>query len=86
MADDHSDLIEPISIFQRDTAHRIGKWKFGKQSKMRLRCMIAASHEQDPSLALSYFLESSDCVVKFDHPAFNKVAAFIKDFMEKVGS
>lgn len=84
LRESHQDLLQPISDFQQATAHRNGGWKITKQSKMRLRCMIAASHEPDPSLALSFLLESSLCPVDFYHPAFDQLVAFLEDFRTKV--
>jgi hypothetical protein len=83
LRESHRDLLQPIDDFQAATNHRTGHWKAGKKSKMRLRCMIAASHEPDPSLALSFLLESSSCPVDFYHPSFNQLTDFLEDFRSK---
>jgi hypothetical protein len=84
LKDSHEDLLQPIADYQTATQHRIGSWKYGKLSKMRLRCMIAASYEKDPSIALSYMLESKGCLIDFFHPCFDQLVAFLEDFRGKV--
>jgi hypothetical protein len=84
LQESHKDLLTPIEEYCKGTAHRTGTWKFGKKSKMRLRCMIAASHEADPSIGLRYFLESSKCPVDFNHACFDPLVKFLEEFRRVV--
>jgi hypothetical protein len=79
----HADLSQPITDFEAATNHRTKEWKFGPKSKLRLRCLIAASHQRDPGVALAYYLESSDCPVDFDSACFDPLMAFLNDFRAK---
>jgi hypothetical protein len=84
LKESHSDLLTPVEDYQAATSHRIGDWKFGSKSKMRLRCVIAASHEPDPGVALSYLLETSKSPVDFHHKSFDQLMTFFDDFRRKV--
>jgi hypothetical protein len=79
----HADLLQPIADYRTATAHRTGTWRFSIQSKMKLRCMIAASFEKDPSRSLAYLLEGSDCPVDFKHSCFDRLVAFLDEFRAK---
>jgi hypothetical protein len=81
--DSHRDLLQPIEDFRMATSHRTGSWSFGAQSKMKLRCMLAASHQRDPGIALNYWLQSSGCPVDLWHPCFDQLMAFFEDFRNK---
>lgn len=83
LRESHQDLIAPVNAFELATLHRTEKWKYGAKSKMRLRAMIAASWERDPSGALAHFLETSDSPVDFKHSCFDALMAFLDDFRAK---
>jgi len=80
----HADLLEPIRQYCEATSHRTKTWAVAKKSKMRLRCMIAASNEKDPSISLRYYLETKHCPVDFHHPCFDQLMAFIEKFRSSV--
>jgi hypothetical protein len=83
LSESHSDLLVPIGDYQTATDHRTRDWKIGPKAKMKLRCMLAASHEPDPSVSLTWFLESSDCPVDFGHTCFDPLMNFLEDFRKK---
>jgi len=84
LQESHVDLMEPLKTYCEGTSHRTGSWSFGKKSKMRLKCLIAASHKPDPTASLKFFLETSDCPVDFNNPCFDTIVDFIKHFRETV--
>jgi hypothetical protein len=79
----HKDLLQPIEDFQKATVHRTEKWKNRSLSKMRLRCLVAASHEADPGASLTFLLESSKGPVDFQHPCFDWLIEFLTDFRNR---
>jgi hypothetical protein len=80
----HADIIPPLNEFCLATQSRHQDWDAGLESKMKLRCTLACSYRPDPSLSLSFMLEGHDHPFDLGHPAFNPIAAFIADFVEKV--
>ncbi|HTB11557.1 MAG TPA: DUF3226 domain-containing protein [Bryobacteraceae bacterium] len=76
----HKDLLQPIEDFQKATVHRTEKWKNRSLSRMRLRCLIAASHEPDPGASLTFLLESSKGPVDFQHSCFDWLMDFLTEF------
>jgi hypothetical protein len=80
------DLIPPTDNFCRDTAERTGAWSANKKSKMRFRCFVAGSHEDDPSASTSFILESSrQQLFDFADPTFNVIADFLNRFALECG-
>ena len=79
----HADLIAPLDDFCKQTQARNGHWAIGPKSKMRLRCTIAASYEDDPGLSLSYLLSRSDNPIDLNHGAFNSISEFLIAFEAK---
>jgi hypothetical protein len=82
----HADLLDPVNRYCADTSTRTGDWAYGKKSRMKLRCMIAASHKKDPGIALSHFLKTSKTPVDFRSPCFDHIIDFLQDFRFKVGN
>lgn len=80
----YTDLLRPIDQYYADTKHRTGAWSFGSKSNFRLRCMLAASHQEDPSISLAYWLESSKCPIDYKDACFDKLAGFIEAFRKSV--
>lgn len=79
----HSDLIAPLDNFCMQTQARNGHWEIGPRSKMKLRCTIAASYEDDPGLSLSYLLSRNDNPIDLKHAAFNPISEFLIAFEAK---
>jgi hypothetical protein len=80
MADSHADVMRPLEDFCAATHARNGHWLISSKSKMRLRCTIAATYQDDPGLALSYLLLRHDSPIDLAHLTFNPIAAFLTDF------
>jgi hypothetical protein len=80
----HGDIIPPLNDFCTATESRHQGWDAGLRSKMKLRCTLACSYKPDPSLSLSFILESHDHPFDLGHAAFNPIASFIAEFAEQV--
>jgi hypothetical protein len=59
--------------------HRPNRRKLDND-KVRLRAFIAATHEHDPSLALSAWVTSEHCPFQLNHPSLNFITDFLKTF------
>lgn len=80
----HSDLVVAVDRFCEATKHRNGIWSDGTKGKMRLRCVIAASHSPDPGISLSFLIQGSKCPFDFASTCFDRLSDFLLKFKERV--
>jgi hypothetical protein len=80
MRTSHADLMAPLDDFCDRTRARNGHWAIGPKSKMRLRCTLAASYEDDPGRSLSYLLQSKTNPIDLNHNVFDAIAEFLTTF------
>lgn len=53
-----------------------------KESKMRLRCMIASQHRENPDRGLTFLWRHCPELVPLEHATFNRVAGFLAGFAQ----
>jgi uncharacterized protein DUF3226 len=80
----HADIIGPLGTFCEATKRRHEGWSSNKKSKMKLRCTLASSYQDDPGLALSHMLSRADHPFDLQDQAFNQIARHIEHFTERV--
>jgi Protein of unknown function (DUF3226) len=60
-------------------------WSIGKQSKMKLQCVIAATCEPRPDAGfVGHWWEKNDFHIPLDHPIFDDIADFLKGFRSMI--
>jgi hypothetical protein len=56
-------------------------WSRGKQSKMRMQTMLAATNRRHPDYGFTaHWKEPEEFRVPVDHAAFDDIATFTRDF------
>jgi len=84
MGETHNDMMQPLARYSEGTSHRTEGWSLGKVSKMKLRCIIAASYEPDPSLSLAGIIPSHACPIDFNGIRFDQISEYLRRFRDIV--
>jgi hypothetical protein len=57
-------------------------WPEKNLHKFQLRALIAATHPEDPSMGISFWLSNKNRPFGLDHPALNKITNFLAAFVD----
>jgi hypothetical protein len=55
-------------------------WPAPKDSKMKLRSLTSAAHQDDPYLSPAWVWSDGTDLVPLNDPAFNQIVDFLRDF------
>jgi hypothetical protein len=58
----------------------MNSWNSTAQDKLRLRCMISSSFEEDPNISLARALKPEHDLIPLGHQCFNKIVEFLQGF------
>jgi hypothetical protein len=62
-------------------------WTHGKQSKMRMQCILAATNDRQPGSGFAgHWRQDRQYQIPLDHPCFDDVSDFIENFPKLLGT
>lgn len=78
-------VYDAMQIYLRTKPIKAIKWKSEKRDKARLRCMIAATNEKDPTVSLQWAFSENEPIIDVKAQCFRNIYKDIKKFCEAVG-
>jgi hypothetical protein len=77
------NLEAPLDEFVKRTP--ANSWQIGKQAKMRIQTILAATNEKQPDTGFSgHWKQAQEYQIPLDHACFDGIAEFLKDFPDLV--
>jgi hypothetical protein len=72
-------LKEPLDTFVKATPAQ--HWSLGKQAKMRVQTVLAATNKSQPDTGFTgHWMQPLEYQIPVDHECFNGLVTFLRDF------